>query len=112
MEGEKSHIKYQGKKIKDWICQNGKWKKIGVVTFDFKPEPTFINALKAMWEAKGMIKESQGLNLSAPITIKSTPQQDIKMLDMIRKEKSSPPFYSALFHNCIFWSVGALFYGM
>lgn len=107
--GTQLHV---GVAVDDWICQNGKWKKIGVVTFDFKPEPTFINALKAMWKAKGMIKESQGLNLSAPITIKSTPQQDIKMLDMIRKEKSSPPFYSALFHNCIFWSVGALFYGM
>ena len=56
--------------------------------------------------------ESHGLTLEARITLKSTPEQDIKMLEMIRKEIGSPPFYNALFHNCVFWSVGAVNYGM
>ena len=69
-------------------------------------------ALAAVWKADGEIEERAGLNLAAPITLKSTPEQDIKMLEMIREEMKSPPFYNGAFHNCLFWSVGAINYGM
>lgn len=107
--GTQMHV---GVAVDDWECRNGKWVKVGVVTFDFGPEPSFLNMLKSVWKAKGVIDETYGLNLKAPITIKSTPQQDIKMLKMIREEKKSPPFYNGVFHNCVFWSVGAINYGM
>ena len=107
--GTQMHV---GVAVDDWVCRNGKWVKVGVVTFDFGPEPTFLNMLKTVWKAKGVIDETYGLALKAPITIKSTPQQDIKMLKMIREEKKSPPFYNGAFHNCVFWSVGAINYGM
>ena len=107
--GTQMHV---GVAVDDWECRNGKWVKVGVVTFDFGPEPSFLNMLKSVWKAKGVIVETYGLALQAPITIKSTPQQDIKMLKMIREEKKSPPFYNGAFHNCVFWSVGAVNYGM
>ena len=107
--GTQMHV---GVAVDDWVCRNGKWVKVGVVTFDFGPEPTFLNMLKTVWKAKGVIDETYGLALKAPITIKSTPQQDIKMLKMIREEKKSPPFYNGAFHNCVLWSVGAINYGM
>jgi len=107
--GTQIHV---GVAVDDWECRNGKWEKVGVVTFDFGPEPTFLNMIKSVWKARGVINETYGLTLEAPITIKSTPRQDIKMLKMIREEKKSPPFYNGAFHNCVFWSVGAINYGM
>ena len=86
--------------------------KMGVVTFDFRPKPTVWNLLKSWAKAEGEIEESYGLCLKVPVTISSTPQQDIKMLRTIRQEAKNPPFYNGLFHNCVFWSVGAVNYGM
>ena len=107
--GTQLHV---GVAVDTWECKGGKWVKTGVVTFDFAPKPKLLNLVKAAWKAEGVIVESHGLTLEAPITLKSTPEQDIKMLEMIRKEIGSPPFYNALFHNCVFWSVGAVNYGM
>ena len=64
------------------------------------------------WKGKGRIKESSGLLLERPITVKSTPSQDRKMLEMLREEALHPPFYNGVLHQCVFWSVGALQYGM
>lgn len=56
--------------------------------------------------------ERDGMHLKAPITLKSSPEQDVKMYNMIQKEIANPPFYNLLFHQCVFWSVGAINYGM
>ena len=34
--GTQMHV---GVAVDDWVCRNGKWVKMGVVTFDFGPEP-------------------------------------------------------------------------
>ena len=107
--GTQIHV---GVAVDRWICVRGKWVKRGIVTFDFKPKPTILNGVKSLVLGEGFIEERDGLCLVAPITVKSSPEQDRKMLKMIRSEIRHPPFYSPLFHNCIFWSVGALNYGM
>ena len=50
--------------------------------------------------------------MKSPISFHSTPEQDIKMLKTIREEIKNRPFYHGLFHNCIFWAIGAINYGM
>lgn len=71
-----------------------------------------MNILKLILSIKDTIKESYGMHLKSPISFHSTPEQDIKMLKMIREEIKNPPFYHGVFHNCIFWAVGAINYGM
>ena len=107
--GTQLHV---GVAVDTWECRENQWEKTGVVTFDFRPKATALNLAKAAWKAEGVIEETSGLNLKAPIALKSSPEQDIKMLNMIRQEIGSPPFYNAFFHNCVFWSVGAVNYGM
>ena len=107
--GTQIHV---GVAVDRWRCVNGKWVHSGISTFDFRPKQTVVNLVKSIAVGDGIITEREGLCIKAPVTIKSTPEQDRKMLKMIRSEMANPPFYSPLFHNCIFWSVGALNYGM
>ena len=107
--GTQLHV---GVAVDRWECVNGKWKRIGSPTFDFRPAQSFLNSVRAMfWVARGVITERRGNHLVAPIKLKSTPVQYIKMLNMIRDEMKHPPFYNGAFFNCIFWSVGAVNYG-
>ena len=108
--GTQLHV---GVAVDTWECQNGRWFNTGILTFDFSPKVSLLNMVSSLFLlGKGQIDERRGLKLKAPITIKSSPKQDIAMLKMLRKDKEKPPFYQALFHNCIFWSVGAINYGM
>jgi len=111
--GTQLHV---GVAVDTWACgSEGKWKNTGQVTFDFSIdwEIGCWNLIKGVvWLGKGKIVESSGLMLEKPITIKSCPSQDRKMLEMIRDEAKHPPFYNGAFHQCVFWSVGALQYGM
>ena len=110
--GTQLHV---GVAVDRWMCSNGKWVKTGVTTFDFGVDDS-LGWRNTMWsivgKAKGAICERDGLHLKAPITLKSNPKQDIKMYDMIQKDIANPPFYNLLFHQCVFWSVGAINYGM
>lgn len=95
--------------------EDGEWVKTGVVTYDFSVDYTAgaLNILlAAIGTAAGMIVETEGLALEKPITIESTPEQDMKMKEMIDEQKKNPPFYNGLFHQCLFWAVGAIQYGM
>ena len=110
--GTQLHV---GVAVDRWICRNGRWKKTGITTFNFSidwnaPWYNFIGAV--VWKARGRIVSSSGLTLIAPITLKSCPSQDVKMFSMIKDEMRNPPFYNGVFHNCLFWSVGAINYGM
>ena len=107
--GTQIHV---GVAVDKWECKNGRWTKVGAATFDFAPKPTVLNVLSSIIVAKGWIRERNGLWLKAPITFKSTPEQDVEMLKIIRKEAKNPPFYNPIFFNCVFWSVGAVNYGM
>ena len=106
--GTQLHV---GVAVDKWTCRNGKWEKTGVATFDFAPKPTLLNTLTSIAACKGWIYERNGLCLVAPITLSSTPDEDVMMLKMIREQAKDPPFYSPVFFNCIFWSVGAVNYG-
>ena len=111
--GTQIHV---GVAVDTWDCgDNHKWKKTGQATFDFSIDwdAGWWNYVKGVfWKGKGRIKESSGLLLERPITVKSTPSQDRKMLEMLREEALHPPFYNGVLHQCVFWSVGALQYGM
>ena len=108
--GTQLHV---GVAVDRWECVNGKWKRIGSSTFDFRPAQSFLNSVRAIfWVARGVITERRGNHLVAPIKLTSTPVQDIKMLNMIREEMKHPPFYNVVFLNCVFWSVGAVNYGL
>ena len=53
------------------------------------------------------------LDLGSPGTVPiGIPEQDIVMYNLIKKDIANPPFYNLIFHQCIFWSVGAVNYGM
>ena len=111
--GTQIHV---GVAVDTWGCgEKNKWEKTGHVTFDFSIDwdagwRNFV--MGVLWKGKGRITESQGLWLERPITVNSTPCQDRKMLEMIREEALNPPFYNGVFHQCLFWSVGALQYGL
>ena len=107
--GTQIHV---GVAVDRWRCIKGRWVRSGISTFDFRPKQTVLNLIKSIAAGDGVIEESEGLHVKAPVTIKSTPEQDKKMLNMIRREMANPPFYNPIFHNCIFWSVGAVNYGM
>ena len=110
--GTQLHV---GVAVDRWACRNGVWAKTGVVTFDFGVDVS-LGWRNTMWSiigiARGAIMERDGMHLKAPITLKSSPEQDVKMYNMIQKEIANPPFYNLLFHQCVFWSVGAINYGM
>ena len=110
--GTQLHV---GVAVDRWICRKGQWKKNGITTFDFSIDweaPWYNFILGVVWKARGRIVSSPGLTLDAPITLKSCPSQDVKMFSMIKEEMKNPPFYNGAFHNCLFWSVGAINYGM
>ena len=110
--GTQLHV---GVAVDRWVCRDGSWVKTGVTTFDFGVDAS-LGWRNTMWSvigiAKGAIMERDGMHLKAPITLKSSPEQDLKMYNMIQKEIANPPFYNMLFHQCVFWSVGAVNYGM
>jgi len=105
-----------GVAVDTWVCgADGKMKKTGQVTFDFSiawDVGWWNDLFGIIGKGKGLITESPGIGLQNPISFKSTPCQDIKMAAMIREEAKNPPFYNIIFHQCLFWSVGALQYGM
>lgn len=109
-----------GLAVDKWKVVNGKYVKDGQVTFNFsvdyltEDEEGFDwwNIVMGGIYGRGRIEEDNGLKLDSPITVESSPCQDIKMLEMLRDEAKDPPFYNAIFHQCVFWSVGALQYGM
>ena len=110
--GTQLHV---GVAVDRWICRKGQWKKNGITTFDFSIDweaPWYNFILGVVWKARGRIVSSPGLTLDASITLKSCPSQDVKMFSMIKEEMKNPPFYNGAFHNCLFWSVGAINYGM
>ena len=121
--GTQIHV---GVAVDKWKKSGGKWVKSGTVTFDFSADPLydsnkvyeglgdidFLNIFAALGYGRGVVKERGGLKLHSPQTLESSPCQDIRMLEMLRKDVANPPFYSVLTHNCVFWSVGAVQYGM
>jgi hypothetical protein len=94
-------------------CHNGQFVKTGVKTYDFQVNPTYglgvIGGIIVWW---GQVLPSNGLNLDNPITFKSTPCEDVAMLAELERQVANPLPYSAIGHNCIWWSVGAVNYGM
>ena len=111
--GTQLHV---GVAVDTWKCdKDGKWIKTGIKQYDFSIDwdAGWFNFVKCtIWKSKGRITISDGLTLQSPVTIQSKPCQDIKMRKMLEKEAKNPPFYNALFHQCIFWSVNAIQYGM
>ena len=102
-----------GVAVDTWKCSGGRWLKTGVATFDFGlDDSSFWNRLGTYFVTVGAITESEGNTLVEPITIPSTPQQDIEMLKQIRSELSNPPLYSFFFNNCIHWANKVIDYGM
>jgi hypothetical protein len=115
--GTQLHV---GVAVDKWKVVNGKYVKDGVVTFDFSVDWEDADGDTDWWNiikgatvgGRGRIVESSGLQLESPVTMTSSPCQDIKMLEMLRKEAQQPPRYVAAFFQCVFWSVGAVQYGM
>lgn len=60
---------------------------------------------------RGYIESSDGLNLTNPETIPSSPIEDINMLRGIQQDIKSPPPYNILKNNCADWSYRAIWYG-
>ena len=103
-----------GVAVDTWACQNGEWRKTGIVTFDYCVDDSkwWNRAGTFVAVAKGTIVENQGLTLVDPFTIPSSPQQDMAMIEKIREEMQTPPLYNFFFNNCIHWSTKAIDYGM
>ena len=90
------------------------WVWAGVKTFDFKMnyfDPLNYTILGGPLKT-GKITETDNILVREPQRVMSTPEQDIKMLDMLANEKLHPKMYNLLTHNCIHWSWNALSYGM
>lgn len=103
-----------GVAVDTWECQNGEWRKTGIVTFDYCVDDSkwWYRAGTFVAVAKGIITENQGLTLVEPFTIPSTRQQDIAMLQQIQEDRQNPPLYNFFFNNCIHWATTAIDYGM
>ena len=92
--------------------ENGNWVVTGQVTYDFKADPTILNTLASTLYGNGKIVKTDGLNLQDPITFPSDHEEDQVLTDWLEGQVDEPQFYSALAHNCIFWSVGAVCVGI
>lgn len=123
-----------GVAVDKWKVVGGKYVKDGQVTFDFSTDPLgegmgeedivddegdiswcnidWWNIIASSVKGRGRVAKSDGITLKSPIPVPSSPCQDIKMLELLEKDLANPPFYSAIAFNCLFWSVGALQYGM
>ena len=103
-----------GVAVDTWKCKNGKWQKTGVVTFEFLVDDSswWKRAGRFVAVAKGVISDSNGLNLVEPCTLSSTPEQDMAMLNQMRNDQKNPPLYNVFFNNCIHWATIAIDYGM
>lgn len=103
-----------GVAVDKWRCVSGQWQKDGVTTFDYVVDDSSVinraGALVAV--AKGVIIETDGINLIDPHTISSTPKQDMEMLKQMREDRKHPPLYNLFFNNCIHWATRAIDYGM
>lgn len=102
-----------GVAVDTYACVNGEFVKNGTMTFDFSVAVDYGAGLiggTIVW--RGQVIPSEGLNLGNPITFGSTPCEDIAMLAELQRQVSNPSPFSALLHNCIWWSVGAVNYGM
>ena len=119
--------------------KDGKWCKVGVKTFDYGLNPADRETAKLAVEwpktgniliflllfglyivntvrgtiilGRGYIESSDGLNLTNPETIPSSPVEDINMLRGIQQDIKSPPPYNILQNNCADWSYRAIWYG-
>ena len=119
--------------------KDGKWCKIGVKTFDYGLNPADRETAKLAVEwsktgnelillllvglyivntirgtiilGRGYIESSDGLNLTNPETIPSSPIEDINMLRGIQQDIKSPPPYNILKNNCADWSYRAIWHG-
>ena len=109
--GTQLHV---GVAVDTWKCKGGKWVKTGVATFNYGVDSSkLIDSVKAVFAvAKGGISEDSGLTLKNPFTIPSTPEQDIEMLRLIRKDIKNPSLYNLFFNDCIHWATKAIDYGM
>lgn len=103
-----------GVAVDTWECQNGIWQKTGIITFDYLVDDSawWKRAGRFVAVAKGVIQERAGLNLIEPFMLSSSPEQDVAMLEQMRKDKSNPPLYNFVFNNCIHWATKAIDYGM
>ena len=112
-----------GVAVDQWIEKEGKYIKNGIVTYDFAAVLTektgfwcsvgnILNCISSIVIAKGKIVSSEGLNLESPITINSSPCQDIEMLSKLKEDEEDPPLYNLIFSSCIIWSSKAAAYGM
>ena len=119
--------------------KDGKWCKVGVKTFDYGLDPTdrITGWLAQKWVetrnplyalklgdiiltriilgsfviGKGHIEASNGLNLTNPQTIPSSPVEDINMLRGVQQDMENPPPYNIFINNCVDWSYRAIWYG-
>ncbi|MEG0694044.1 MAG: hypothetical protein RR444_13395 [Oscillospiraceae bacterium] len=76
------------------------------------PTGNILNLLAFIIIAKGKIISISGLHLYSPITMQSSPCQDIEMLSKLVEDEVSPPVYNVIFNSCIIWSSNAAQYGM
>lgn len=72
----------------------------------------FLNGAASFVIASGKVTNSYGIVLKSPITLLSSPCQDIAMLDYLEKERKNPPLYNLVLYNCIYWSLFAISQGM
>ena len=103
-----------GVAVDTWECNNGGWQKTGIITFEFLVDDSawWKRAGRFVAVAKGIISDSNGLNLVEPFTLPSTPEQDIAMLNQMINDQRNPPLYNVFFNNCIHWATTAIDYGM
>ena len=112
-----------GVAVDQWIEKEGKYIKNGIVTYDFAAVLTektgfwcsvgnILNCISSIVIAKGKMVSSEGLNLESPITMNSSPCQDIEMLSKLKEDEADPPLYNLIFSSCIIWSSNAAAYGM
>ena len=109
--GTQLHV---GVAVDTWKCKGGKWVKTGIATFNYGVDSSrLIDRVKAVFAvAKGGISEDSGLTLKNSFTIPSTPEQDVEMLRLIRKDVQNPSLYNLFFNDCIHWATKAIDYGM
>lgn len=116
--------------------KNHKWCKVVVRTFDYGLDPTdrITGWLAQKWVktrnplyalelgniiiirlllgsfiiGKGHIESSDGLNLTNPEPIPSSPVEDMNMLRGVQQDMGNPPLYNIFINNCVDWSYKAL----
>lgn len=103
-------------RIDNWIVVNGKYERNGYVHYDFRPLFVSFNNWAILWScvnvgasliyAHGIVEKTYNHDKIEDFThMKTTPCDDIALMEELDKEVGKDMFYNLFVYNCQIWTL-------